>query len=141
MSYVSDALRRQVRERAKVHCEYCLLHEQYTLKIHEVDHVPAEKHGGTTTLDNLCLSCFDCNRHKGSDLSSVDPVTDEVVPLFHPRRDLWSEHFCVLDNGVIDGVTAKGRVTVRLLDFNHTERVTVRVALMRLQRYPSHNQG
>jgi hypothetical protein len=136
MTYIPESLRRQVRERAQGKCEYCLLHESYTLKRHEVDHIRAEKHGGTTTLENLGLSCFDCNRQKGSDLSSVDPLTDEVVTLFHPRRDIWNDHFQVSENGEVVGKTSKGRVTVKLLDFNNPERVAVREALMKLMRYP-----
>ncbi|MEO8393337.1 MAG: HNH endonuclease signature motif containing protein [Chloroflexota bacterium] len=136
MSYIPETLRRQVRERAQGTCEYCLLHENYSLKRHEVDHIRAEKHAGTTALDNLCLSCFDCNRQKGSDLSSVDPVTDEVIPLFHPRRDTWNDNFQIMANGSIEGKTAKGRVIVKLLDFNNAERITIRAALMTLKRYP-----
>ncbi len=136
MTYIPESLRHQVRERARGNCEYCLLNERYALKIHEVDHIRAEKHGGTTVLDNLCLSCFDCNRQKGSDLSSVDPITDEVVPLFHPRRDNWNEHFRLADGGQIEGITAKGRVTVKLLDFNNPERVAIRAQLIALRRYP-----
>ncbi len=136
MTYIPENLRQHVRERARGNCEYCLLNQRYTLKTHEVDHIRAEKHGGTTVQENLCLSCFECNRQKGSDLSSVDPVTDEVVALFHPRRDVWNAHFQLVDNGQIEGKTAKGRVTVRLLDFNNVERVAIRAALMVLHRYP-----
>ncbi|MCK6581228.1 MAG: HNH endonuclease [Anaerolineae bacterium] len=132
MSYIPDTLRRDVAVRASGQCEYCLLHERYTLKKHEVDHIRAEKHGGTTTSENLCLSCFECNRSKGSDLSSIDPVTDEVVPLFHPRRDLWKEHFTLLNNGMIEALTARGRVTVLLLNFNDPERVLLRQNLIAL---------
>jgi 5-methylcytosine-specific restriction endonuclease McrA len=56
-------------------------------KQHEGDHVVAEKHGRTTLEANLCLSCFDCNRHKGSDLASLDVETGNIILLFHPRRD------------------------------------------------------
>jgi len=41
---------------------------------------------GVTTLDNLCLSCFRCNAHKGPNLASVDPATVMTAQLFHPRR-------------------------------------------------------
>lgn len=99
----------------------------------------AEKHGGMTVLENLCLSCFDCNRHKGSDLSSVDPITDEVVPLFHPRRERWNDHFDIKSNGEIEAKTATGRVTVKRLDFNDPERVAIRAALIDLHRYPEEN--
>jgi len=126
MSYIPENLRREVTVRAEGYCEYCRLHERFTVKKHEVDHIRAEKHGGMTTSENLCLSCFECNRHKGSDLSSVDPITDEVVPLFHPRRDVWQEHFMVLDDGTVQGTTARGRVTVALLGFNNRQRVALR---------------
>ncbi|MCC6802795.1 MAG: HNH endonuclease, partial [Anaerolineae bacterium] len=68
MTYVSAELRREVRERAHLRCEYCRLHEEDAFWTHQVDHIYAEKHGGETAEDNLCLSCADCNRYKGSDL-------------------------------------------------------------------------
>lgn len=136
MTYISAELRRRIWDISNGNCEYCLINAQYTLKTHEVDHIRAEKHGGTTTFENLCLSCFDCNRQKGSDLSSVDPISDEVEPLFHPRRDEWAEHFKLSDEGQIDGKTPKGRVTVFLLELNNVERVAIRIALMKLNRYP-----
>ena len=45
MKYIPEALRRLVRERANERCEYCLFHERYTVKRHEIDHIYAEKHG------------------------------------------------------------------------------------------------
>ncbi len=132
MTYISDTLRYEVAERAADNCEYCLLNEQFTLKKHEIDHIRAEKHGGTTVSANLCLSCFECNRHKGSDLSGIDPITDDVIPLFHPRKDTWHEHFKILQIGTIEGITAKGRTTVKLLQFNQEERVMQRQNLILL---------
>jgi hypothetical protein len=108
--------------------------EDYFLPF-EIDHIIAEKHGGTTTLDNLCLSCFDCNRYKGSDIASRDPQTRRVIALFHPREQNWNEHF-QLDNGKIEGLTAEGRVTVFLLRLNLPERVEERLSLQTLNRYP-----
>ena len=111
-----------------------MINEQYSTKQHEVDHIRAEKHGGLTVLENLCLSCFDCNHFKVSDLSSIDPLTDEVVTLYHPRRDVWADHFRL--NGVqIEGRTPAGRVTVKLLQMNTAERILERSLLMRSGRY------
>ncbi len=76
------------------------------MKTHEVDHVYAEKHGGDSTEANLCLSCFECNRYKGSDLCSLDTITGEIVSLYHPRRHRWTEHFR-LENGVIHALTPR----------------------------------
>jgi 5-methylcytosine-specific restriction endonuclease McrA len=60
-TYVSAALRRLVYDRAKGACEYCWMPEIAVLVSHEVDHVIAEKHGGSTDKDNLALSCTVCN--------------------------------------------------------------------------------
>ena len=134
-TYVSTALRTQVRENAGDRCDYCLIADSLSAKRHEVDHIYAEKHGGATTFANLCLSCYYCNRHKGSDLCSLDPTTGDLVSLFHPRHDRWQAHF-VLNNALIDGKTPTGRVTVALLQINTQERIAERQLLIRLSQYP-----
>jgi len=135
MSYIPEGIRQQVMARAKSRCEYCRLHEDDTYYTHEIDHIYAEKHGGDTVENNLCLACADCNRHKGSDLCSLDPQTGEVVSLFHPRRNLWHEHFRLIDTGIIEPLTATGRVTERVLRFNRVELVADRARLIALGRY------
>jgi hypothetical protein len=124
-----------VTERAQHRCEYCLLHQDDTTFTHPIDHIVAIKHGGTTDETNLALSCIDCNRNKGSDLTSIDPATGEITPLFNPRRDDWHEHFRLQDATVV-GVTAAGRTTVYLLQMNESARVTERGWLIVLGRYP-----
>ena len=109
MSQIPKPLRDQVRARARNHCEYCLLPETF-LVAHEPDHVIATQHRDPTTMENLALACFDCNRQKGPNISSVDPDTQEVVQLFNPRRDAWSDHFS-LNGARIVGVTPAGRAT------------------------------
>ena len=59
-------VRKLVIERASGRCEYCLIHQDFSIYTHEVDHIIAVKHGGETIADNLALSCLSCNRHKGS---------------------------------------------------------------------------
>jgi 5-methylcytosine-specific restriction endonuclease McrA len=95
VTYIPTALRREVVERARNRCEYCLLSAEVAFFPHEVDHVVAEKHGGATDIDNLALACWRCNRHKGSDLTSFDPQTRELSTLFNPRTQVWSEHFAL----------------------------------------------
>ena len=134
MSEIPAPLLAVLRERAKNRCEYCLLPEAY-LSLHEPDHIVAIQHHGPTTAENLALACFDCNRRKGPNLSSIDPITGRVSVLFHPRRDEWLEHFR-LDGAEIVGLTAKGRATVELLQFNAPQRVRIRQELQRAGRYP-----
>lgn len=132
---ISAHLRRNVRERAGERCEYCLLADADGYFSHEPDHVIAEKHGGATTFDNLAWSCFDCNRFKGSDIASLDPASGELVPLFNPRTQRWSDHF-QLAGPVIVALTAMGRATERLLKLNLPARIEVRETLARVGRYP-----
>jgi|SRR5450432_3642888 len=135
MTYIPDKLRDLVYERATGKCEYCLIHDDDTYRPHEVDHIVAEKHGGQTDEVNLCLSCFDCNRHKGSDLASLDPSSGDIVLLFHPRHDIWENHFTI-DGGLIQAISPQGSATARLLDMNNPRRVAERTALTKLSRYP-----
>ena len=136
MTYIPEPLRRQVTGRANRQCEYCRLHEENSFYAHEIDHIYAEKHGGTTTAGNLCLACFYCNRHKGSNLCSLDPTSGNVVSLFHPRRHTWNDHFRLdRTSGLIEALTAHGRVTERVLRFNQYDLVVDRLRLIRLGDY------
>ena len=84
---------RQVRQRAQDRCEYCHLPASvFPLPFH-IDHIKARQHGGLTVLENLALACLHCNRHKGPNLAGADPNTGEIIRLFHPRTDRWTEHF------------------------------------------------
>jgi hypothetical protein len=135
MTYIPESLRRTVISRAQNCCEYCLLPQESRLFKFEVDHIIAEKHRGATQEDNLCLSCLDCNRAKGSDFASFDPETGAVALLFNPRRDQWREHFR-LNGAVIKPLTAQGRVTVFLLHLNDEVRIREWTALIEAERYP-----
>lgn len=128
-TYIPVRLRRLVYSRANDSCEYCLLPEMFSFEKHQTDHIIAEKHGGATTAENLALSCTLCNQRKGTDLSSVDPETGEIIRLYNPRLDKWNDHF-KLEGGYIVPLTPIGRVTVRLLQFNKIDRVAERELLI-----------
>jgi len=135
MTYIPLALRRLVLERANYRCEYCLLLEEFASFPHEPDHIIPLKHSGTTTVDNLALACFWCNRLKGSDLASLDPQTGQITPLFNPRLHTWTDHFR-LDDAVIVPLTPEGRAMADLLKFNRTDRLTARQSLFEAGYYP-----
>src|SRR3990172_8631522 len=124
------ALRELVRERAGSRCEYCRIHQdQDPFFTFPVDHIIAVQHGGTTEAENLCLSCYRCNSHKGPNVASLDPRTGELVRLFHPRRDDWNEHF-FWQGAYLVGRTGIGRATVTLLAVNHPDYVHLRESLI-----------
>jgi hypothetical protein len=96
----------------------------------QIDHIISEKHEGATEEHNLAVACLFCNLNKGSDIGSLDDA-GTFTRLFHPRRDRWAEHFRF--NGLrIEGITAVGTVTAKLLRFNDTHRVEERLATMSL---------
>jgi len=133
--YISAELRRLVIERARERCEYCLIHQDDTPFSHHLDHLTPLKHGGQTTSENLALACLECNRYKGSDLTTIDPETGEITSLFNPRLQVWAEHFELRDEQII-GQTSIGRATVVLLRLNNRTRLIQRQVLIDSGRYP-----
>lgn len=137
MTYVSAALRRDVIERAGNRCEYCRVSHEDRVMPYEVDHIIAEKHGGSTTSDNLAWSCYICNGYKGSDIGSIDwEGSGKLTPLFNPRQQKWTEHFRLnTETANIEPLTPEGRVTVFLLKLNSDEHVISRRWLIHLGRF------
>ena len=133
-THIPAALRRAVVDRTHGRCEYCGIPEDATLAPHEPDHVVGEQHGGTTTLDNLAFACFRCNRLKGPNIATRDPRDGTLVPLYHPCRDRWPDHFR-LEGALIIANTPVGRGTVALLRLNDEQRVLLRMALLQQGRY------
>lgn len=133
---ISTALREFVRKRAGNRCEYCLLSQATApfLTLH-IEHIRAQQHGGQDIESNLALACPDCNSFKGPNLSSVDSHTDEIVPLFNPRNQVWNDHF-MIQEAIILGATPTGRATTELLNLNEVERVEMRAELLANGEWP-----
>lgn len=120
--------KRRIRERAENRCEYCRIHQDYYRVAFHSEHIVARQHGGTEDEGNLALACHFCNRHKGPNLSGIDPDSGKLTPLFNPRTDNWTTHFAV-DSGEIVGLTDVGRTTVYVLAMNDPARVQTRLEL------------
>ncbi len=133
--WVPASLRRLVQQRARHQCEYCLIHEDDAGVPHQIDHILARKHGGETDEANLAWSCFLCNNAKGTDFTSIDPLTKKATQLFSPRTDSWSDHFRI-EEGRIVPLTPEGRATERLLQLNLPELIASRQELMGKGLYP-----
>jgi hypothetical protein len=126
---MADARRHMVRERAGHRSEYCGIRQvDMPFVTFHVDHIIPRQHGGTDDPANLALACYHCNLHKGPNLSGIDPDTGVMVPLFHPRRDIWGDHFALQDVMIIV-LTPIGRATVRVLQMNAVARVQLRTTL------------
>ena len=123
------ATREFVRQRAAGRYEYCLLRQEQCDLTHHVEHIVAKQHGGSDDASNLALACHRCNLRKGPNLTAIDPLTREVVPLFHPRSSNWSAHF-IMESERIIGITAVGRATVQLLAMNDARRLELREQIL-----------
>ena len=123
---ISARVRARVRERAQNTCEYCHLDQDDSpLAALHVEHIIPRIHGGTDDLDNLALACIDCNLHKGTNLTGIDPETSEITQLFHPRRQSWEDHF-EWQGIYLTGKTATGRTTTRVLNINSEDQIALR---------------
>lgn len=56
----------------------------------EIEYIIPQSLSGPPGEENLWLACSLCNDHKGDRIAALDPVTDEIVRLFDPRRQSQS---------------------------------------------------
>ena len=134
---VTTRLRQLVGERAKDCCEYCLSQAMFSPQAFSVEHIYPRSAGGATHLDNLALSCAGCNGHKYNKTAAIDPVTNDSVPLFHPRQQIWSDHFTWNDEyTLIIGLTPTGRATVEALRLNRQAVQNLRLILYAAGKHP-----
>lgn len=124
-------------ERARERCEYCRAPEQVFNFAFEVEHVAPRAGGGDDTLDNLALACESCNLYKSDTTSGWDAEEAQDVPLFHPRRDRWEEHFQFdPETGELRGLSAVGRATVTRLRMNSGFQLRARRHWAKMGLYP-----
>ena len=115
---IPPALRAAVYARDGEQCRYCRASQRWQIARFHLDHVMPASRGGPTTIDNLALQCPHCSVAKLAKLWAVDPLTDERLPIFHPLRFAWPDHFVLQMDGVIVGLTPTGRATVIALRMN-----------------------
>ncbi|HEX8920113.1 MAG TPA: HNH endonuclease [Pyrinomonadaceae bacterium] len=123
-----------VSSRARHACEYCRAPEVVFNLPFEVEHIAPQSRGGVTAESNLALSCRSCNLYKSDYVSAVDELTRQEADLFNPRRDLWHEHFSIVEEtGEIKGLSASGRATVSRLHINSPAQVEARKQWLQLE--------
>ena len=135
--YISVELQRRVRERFANCCAYCRTAERLTVAVFEYEHIVPRGAGGTTTFDNLCLSCPTCNRYKSDLMTSLDPESKNEVVLFHPQQHRWLEHFSWNEGAnQILGLTPTGRATIAALRMNRPQLIRVRQLWVAMNEHP-----
>jgi hypothetical protein len=137
---LSSNVRQRVKERAGFRCEYCLCPETFSSSNFSVEHIVPRAQQGSSTLDNLALSCQQCNNAKFVSTAAPDPETKEMAPLYDPRRHRWAEHFCWSEDTLMMlGQTPTGRATVERLQLNREGVVNLRGLLLLAGKHPPVN--
>jgi len=107
---------------------------------------PKVMYGVQASLDwgNLLLACKVCDRNKGGRFPLEHGTLNPTLPyrerllsespmLLHPCIDPPDEHLRFSDDGRVDGLSERGRVTISVLDLNRLQLVEARkMALLRL---------
>jgi hypothetical protein len=135
MDSIPAPLRRLVIRRANNRCEYCLLAQVGQEATFHIDHIIPEAHGGKTVAENLALACVSCSLRKGARQTTVDAKTGKRAALFHPRNDVWDDHF-QWDGSEVEGLTPKGRATIELLKLNRPSILAIRAEEALRGRHP-----
>ncbi|NJN49158.1 MAG: HNH endonuclease [Alkalinema sp. RL_2_19] len=124
---ISERLRQQIVAQAGQRCEYCKTSSRLTGTPLVMDHIQPISLGGQDDAANLAAACYRCNEFKGARTVASDPETQQIVPLFNPRTQLWGEHFVWRNGGTqIIGLTPVGRATAIALRLNNENLVTAR---------------
>jgi len=125
-------------DRARHRCEYCHLPVRGQVATFPLDHIIPRHAGGLAVFENLALSCPHCNAHKWTATEALDVESNVVVNLFHPRQDLWNEHFdWQWTTGELLGKSDTGRATISSLQINAADMVELRLLLNELGLFPS----
>ena len=135
--YIPVPIRKTVRKRAGECCEYCKILDSHRSSYFHTDHIIPVSKGGLTILENLAYSCGGCNPKKSAKTTATDPATGQKIPLFHPRKDDWNDHFKWDENKLhIIGITLKGELTIQTLDMNRQGLINLRGLLKEKGLHP-----
>lgn len=135
--YIPVKLKDTIIKRAHGYCEYCHSQARFSTQGFSVEHIIPVSCGGETILDNLALACQGCNNHKYTKTTGRNPVNGEMVPLFHPRKQKWQDHFAWSDDFTqIIGLTPTGRATVETLQLNREGLINLRRVLYMMGEHP-----
>ncbi len=130
-TYISKKDKNHIIERSGRCCEYCKCLQDYSSSSFACEHIILLALNGNNDLDNLANACGNCNGSKHAAISALDPITNQIVPLFHPRKDNWNDHFkWSHDLLKMEGLTPTGRATIIRLKTNRQENLNLRSVLI-----------
>lgn len=134
---MTNILRKAVCERAANCCEYCRMQANLSHDPFSAEHILPISKGGLDALINLAWACLGCNLFKATTTHVFDLLTGNLVPLYNPRIENWSEHFEWSENfSVMIGKTPTGRATINCLKLNRIGLVNLREIFVAAGKHP-----
>jgi HNH endonuclease len=123
--------------RAQGYCEYCQSSADFTTEPFSIEHIQPRAKEGLNDSENLALACLGCNIFKSDKTTSLDPITQQVTPLFNPRTMDWHIHFTWDETfTIILGKSPIGRSTIETLKLNRRQLINLRRALIAIGEHP-----
>jgi len=123
-------------------CIFCTIHEVEWggyLHFHVEHYRPKSRFPHLINdYDNLLYSCDVCNRYKGDDWPSDNPVSDGCGYLDPCEYD-FDEHFSYLPDGTVCGLSPVANYMIERLHLNRNQ--IVRVRLQRYEEEAKYKQG
>ena len=139
---LSVEAKQAIRRRAQHRCEYCHSQEPFSPSVFSIEHIVPRSEGGDDGEENLALSCQECNNHKFTSVTAIDTLSGERVRLFHPRQNLWIEHFAWNEDfTLLIGLTPTGRATINKLQLNRINLINIRRVLHLSGVHPLPNEN
>lgn len=125
--YIPQKVKDKVDKQANGSCEYCKCLQKFTPESHEYEHIIPFTQGGKSVFENIAKACRGCNNLKFISIAAIDPLTNQIVPLFNPRKDVWKQHFRWNEDFCkMIGLTPTGRATIIRLKTNRTALLNIR---------------
>jgi HNH endonuclease len=117
----------ELRVRFAFCCGYCQTREADVGSLLTVDHFEPQARGGADDSGNWVYCCFACNSFKGVFWGENDTA------LLHPLHDDFRLHLRE-ENGVLRGLTARGRHHIERLHLNRPPLIAQRREKLMVQK-------
>lgn len=117
------------RKKQNRRCAYCRTVIRTSQASPEIEHIipKSDKPAWMYEPFNLCLSCKMCNTKKSTKKVLKDktvvslPKDSDSYKLVHPHIDRYSDHINIIDDILYEGLTKKGKETIRICELNRYE--------------------
>lgn len=117
------------RKKQNRRCAYCRTIVRTGQSSPEVEHIVPKSDRPMWMYEpfNLCMSCKACNTKKSTKNVltykniATFPYDSQSYLLVHPHIDRYSQHINLIDDILYEGLTDKGRETIRICGLNRYE--------------------